>query len=191
MKSDKTRHQLFLPEEMNGRLEHLAKNSGRAQSEILVETLYACFNLRQAPKSDEVIGIRLTRIERKTDWMRRNQAPLREVRARVVLHQLVTGAMEPVKKVARAASPKLFAQLIDKIADRFAGNAAPANDDPHLKAEEFAMSREHGPFKNTELPSPNMLDPIALRVSCRTPGPHAERRGAPASHRWSYTGGGS
>ena len=53
------------------------------------------------------------------------------------------------------------------------------------------MSCEHRPFKNTKLPNPNMLEPIALRVSCRIPAPHTERRGAPASHRWSYTGGGS
>ena len=37
MKSYKTRHQLFLPEEMSKRLDHLAKSSGRARSEILVE----------------------------------------------------------------------------------------------------------------------------------------------------------
>ena len=126
MKSYKTRHQLFLPKEMSRQLEHLAKSSDLARSEILVEALDAWFNLRQAPKSDEAIGIRLTRIERNTGWLRRNQAPLREVLARMV----VTGAMNPVKKVARAASAKLFAQLIDEIADRFAGNAAPTTDDP-------------------------------------------------------------
>ena len=129
MKSYKIRHQLFLPEEISRRLEHLAQ-SGRARSEILVEALDAWFNLRQTPKSDETIGIRLTRIERNTGWLRRNQAPLREVLARMVLHQLVTGAMNPVKKVAQAAGAKLFAQLIDETADRFAGNAAPATDDP-------------------------------------------------------------
>lgn len=53
------------------------------------------------------------------------------------------------------------------------------------------MSREHGPFKNMELPNPNMLEPIALRVSCRMPGPNTAWRGAPASHRWSYARGGS
>lgn len=81
MKSYKTRHQLFLPKEMSRRLEHLAKSSGRARSEVLVEALHARFNLRQASKSGEAIGIRLIRIECNADWMRRNQAPLREVLA--------------------------------------------------------------------------------------------------------------
>ena len=43
MKSDKTRRQLFLPEEISRRLEHLAK-SGRARSEILFEALDACLS---------------------------------------------------------------------------------------------------------------------------------------------------
>ena len=96
MKSYTTRHQLFLPEEMSRRLEHLAKSSDRARSEILAEALDAWFNRRQAPKSDEAIGIRLTKIERNTDWLRRNQALVWEVLARMVRHQLVTGAMHPV-----------------------------------------------------------------------------------------------
>ena len=130
MKTYKTRHQLFLPEEMSRRLEHLANSSGRARSEILVEALDGWFNRRQAPKSDEVIGVRLTRIERNTDWLRRNQALVWEVLARMVRHQLVTGAMHPVTEAAQAAGAKLFAQLIDEIADRFAGKAAPTSDDP-------------------------------------------------------------
>lgn len=130
MKSNKTRHQLFLPEEMSRRLEHLATSSGRARSEILVEALNAWFNWRQAPKNDEAIGIRLTRIERNTDWLRRNQALVWEVLARMVRHQLTTGAMTPVNDAAQAAGAKMFAELIDEIADRFAGKAAPASDDP-------------------------------------------------------------
>ncbi len=53
------------------------------------------------------------------------------------------------------------------------------------------MSREHRPFKTAELPNPNMLEPIALRVSERMPGSRTERRGAPVNYRRSYTGGGS
>lgn len=125
MKSYMTRHQTFLPEEMSRQLEHLAKSS-RARSETLVEALDPRFSLRQAPKSDEVIGIRLIRIKRNTGWLRCNQARLRKVLGQMV----VASARNPLRKVARAASAKLFAQLIAEIADRFAGNAALANDDP-------------------------------------------------------------
>ena len=130
MKTYKTRHQLFLPEEMSRRLAHLAKSSGRARSDILVEALNVWFNRREAPKTDEAIGIRLGRIERNTDWLRRNQALVWEVLARIARHQLVTGAMQPVSEAAQAVGAKLYAQFIDEIADRFAGKPAPATDDP-------------------------------------------------------------
>lgn len=42
------------------------------------------------------------------------------------------------------------------------------------------MSRRYRLFKNTELPSPNIFEPIALRVSERMPAPLSERRGARA-----------
>ncbi|BBD97391.1 hypothetical protein SAMIE_1008920 [Sphingobium amiense] len=129
MKSYKTRHQLFLPKEMNRRLEHLATSSGRARSEVLVEALHAWFNLRQA-KNDEAIGIRLTRIKRNTDWMRRNQGPLRRCWHRWSCTNSSPVPWNPVKKVAQAAGAKLFAQLIDETDDGFGGNAAPATDDP-------------------------------------------------------------
>ena len=77
-----------------------------------------------------VAGIRLTRIERNTDWLRRNQALVWEVLARMVRHQLIMGAMNPVDAAAEAKGAKLFAQLIDEIADRFAGQAAPPSDAP-------------------------------------------------------------
>ena len=51
----------------------------------------------------------------------------------MVRHQLVTGAMNPVSEAAQAAGAKLFAQLIDEIADRFAGKAPPATDDPIIQ----------------------------------------------------------
>ena len=43
----KTRHQLFLPEDMSKRLAHIAEASGKARSEILVEALDAWFTRRQ------------------------------------------------------------------------------------------------------------------------------------------------
>lgn len=124
MKSYKTRHQLLLPEETSRRLEHMAQ-WGQALSEILVEALNARSDLLQTPKSDEAIGIRLSLIERNTSSLQLNQARLREVLTRMV----VTGAKHSVRKIARAASAKLSAQLIDEIADRFA-NAASTTDAP-------------------------------------------------------------
>ncbi|AYO79248.1 ribbon-helix-helix domain-containing protein [Sphingobium yanoikuyae] len=132
-KSYKTRHQLFLPEEMSKRLEQLATSSGRARSEILVEALDAWFNRRAAGKGDEAIAIRLSRIERNSDWLRRNQALVWEILARLVKHQLIVGLMNPPGDDAVARGAKLFAALIDEMADRFAGKEAPVSDDPVMR----------------------------------------------------------
>jgi len=91
----KTRHQLFLPEDMSKRLAHIAEASGKARSEILVEALDAWFTRRQAPKTDEALGVRLTRIDRNLDGLRRNEALVWEIMARVVRVQLITSAQTP------------------------------------------------------------------------------------------------
>ncbi|WP_070152936.1 ribbon-helix-helix protein, CopG family [Sphingobium phenoxybenzoativorans] len=133
MKSFKTRHQLFLPEDMSKRLAHLAKSSGRARSEILVEALDAWLTRRGAPKTDEAIGIRLVRIERNVEWLRRNQGLSWEVMARLVKHQLIRGVAMPPAKEDVAAGSKLFADFIDEIADRFAGQDVPPTSDPTMQ----------------------------------------------------------
>jgi len=128
----KTRHQLFLPEDMSKRLAHIAESSGKARSEILVEALDAWFTRRQAPRTDEVIGVRLTRIERNLDWLRRNEALVWEVMARVVRHQLISSAQTPPSREAQAVGAKLFAELVDEVADRLAGKPVSSTSDPAL-----------------------------------------------------------
>lgn len=128
----KTRHQLFLPEDMSRRLAHLAQSSGRVRSEILVEALDAWFNRRQAPKSDEAISARLARIERNLDWLRRNQGLVWEIMARIARHQLIIGSEVMPSAEARAAGAKKFAELIDEVADRLAGKPLATSDDPAI-----------------------------------------------------------
>ena len=128
----KSRHQLFLPEDMSRRLAHLAQASGRARSEILVEALEAWFTRRQAPKTDDALAARLTRIERNLDWLRRNEGLVWEILARVARLQLIAAAQSPVSSDAYALGSKLFADLIDEIADRLAGKLPAATIDPAL-----------------------------------------------------------
>lgn len=132
MKSYKTRHQLFLPEDMSKRLAQLASSSGRARSEVLVEALDTWFTRRAAPKTDEAMGARLTRIERNLDWLRRNEGLVWEIVARVVRHQCIASANAPPSKEAVAAGSKLFAELIDEVADRLAGKEPAQSQDPAI-----------------------------------------------------------
>jgi len=133
MKSFKTRHQLFLPEDMSRRLANLAKSSGRARSEILVEALDAWLTRRASPKTDEAIGLRLVRIERNVEWLRRNQGLVWEVMARLVRYQLIMASEDPPTAQATAAGAKLFSAFIDEMADRVAGNEPSPTDDPTMQ----------------------------------------------------------
>jgi len=131
-KTYKTRHQLFLPQDMSRRLAHLAQSSGRARSEILVEALDAWFTRRDAPKTDEALGARLARIERNLDWLRRNEALVWEIMARLARHQLISAAQVPPSKDAVAAGSRRFAELIDEVADRLAGKGPGQSADPAI-----------------------------------------------------------
>lgn len=131
-KTYKTRHQLFLPQDMSRRLAHLAQSSGRARSEILVEALDAWFTRRSAPRTDEAIGARLARIERNLDWLRRNEGLVWEIVARIARHQLISAAQVPPSKDAVAAGSRVFATLIDEVADRLAGKGAGQSADPAI-----------------------------------------------------------
>ena len=131
-KTYKTRHQLFLPQDMSRRLAHLAQSSGRSRSEILVEALDAWFIRRSAPKTDEALGARLARIERNLDWLRRNEGLVWELMARIARHQLISAAQVPPSKDAVAAGSMRFAELIDEVADRLAGKGAGQSADPAI-----------------------------------------------------------
>lgn len=87
-----------------------------------VETLDVWSNLQQAPKSNEAISIHLTRIERNTEWMQRNQAPLREVLARMVRYQFVTGAMNPA--TIRLSRPQASNSLLSSSIKLLTGSLA-------------------------------------------------------------------
>lgn len=132
-KTDKIGHQLFLPEEMSKRLQRVAHASGRARSELLVEALDVWFARRDASSTAEALGVRLHRIERSLDWMRRNQGLAWEIMARLVRHQLVYSAQTPPSREAVALGAKQFAELVDEVVDRLEGKAEGLASDPSLK----------------------------------------------------------
>jgi hypothetical protein len=134
MKTFKTRHQLFLTEELSRRLDQQAKNSGKARSDILIEALDAWFNRRAAPATDETIGVRLTSVDRRLDTLVRKQGIFWEAFARLLRHHLVTSAGLPQPDAAaKAAAARHFQNFIDEMADRLAGKAATPSDDPGIE----------------------------------------------------------
>lgn len=121
MKTFKTRHQLFLTEQLSKRLDVIAKNSGRARSEILVEALEAWLERRDAPTVGEATLARMTRMEREIARLRHSLELLWEGVSRLIKHQLaLTASLPPISEEARALGAKLHAAFINEVAERLA-----------------------------------------------------------------------
>jgi predicted transcriptional regulator len=133
VKSEKVRYQLFLTKELSGRLDRIATGTGRARSELLVEALQAWLNRRNPAAAEEVLGARLTRLERHIEAVRRQQGLQWEVLARMLRHQLLIAAgLPPVAAELQASALKAFETFIDELADRLAGNEPAASTDPTI-----------------------------------------------------------
>jgi len=119
MKTFKKRHQLFLPELLSRRLEVIARNSGRARSEILVEALEAWLERRGAPDMSETVLVRLNRIERTLLRLGGNGDLLWEAMSRLVRHQLITAAsLPPVTEAAQLIGNKAHQAFLAEVAER-------------------------------------------------------------------------
>lgn len=126
MKTQKVRHQLFLPKELSARLDRIASGTGRARSELLVEALEAWLNRRNPVAAEDALAARLTRFERHVEAVRRQQGLQWEVLARMMRHQLLTAAaLPPADATAQASAMKAFEAVIDELAERLAGKEAP------------------------------------------------------------------
>ena len=119
MKTFKKRHQLFLSDALSRRLETVARNSGRARSEILVEALEAWFDQRGGKSADDVAVVRFNRIDRHLVSLTGNVDLLWEAMSRLVRHQLITAAsLPPVTETAQAIGNKAHRAFLDEIAAR-------------------------------------------------------------------------
>jgi predicted DNA-binding protein len=133
VKSQKVRHQLFLPKELSGRLERIAAGTGRTRSELLVEALEAWLNRRNPAAAEEALAARLTRFERHIEAVRRQQGLQWEVLARMLRHQLLIAAgLPPADAELQASALKAFEAFIDELAERLAGKEPAPNSDPSI-----------------------------------------------------------
>lgn len=130
MKSNKIRHQLFLPKELSDRVGRIANGTGRPRSEILVEALDTFLSRRSPAATEDALSTRLTRFERHVEAVRRQQGLQWEVLARIMRHQMITAAGLPrADSATEAAAAKAFEEVIDEIADRLDGKDPPVPAD--------------------------------------------------------------
>jgi predicted DNA-binding protein len=133
MKTFKTRHQLFLSEEISRRLAQRAKVTGRTRSDILVEALEAWFNRRSDGGDFRDLAARLTGIERRTETLLLRNGLFWEAFARLLRNHMMTTASLPAPDAAdMARATRNFEKFIDEMVDRLAGGEVAPSDDPGI-----------------------------------------------------------
>ena len=95
MKTFKTRHQFYLPDDLSEKLEALAAEPGSSKTTILTDALRAWFDRRGATELDERFGVRLDRLSRADEQLGRKLDFVAEALGAFVQHQLTITAHQP------------------------------------------------------------------------------------------------
>ncbi|RVT93140.1 hypothetical protein [Sphingomonas crocodyli] len=115
----KTRHQLFLPDEISVRLTRMARAQKRARSDLLVEMVDAWMNQRSASEGDDSVAKRLDRLQRSIDETRRETFIISFALFRFLRHHLIYSAALPrPDEAAQAAGQRNYQVFLDGIAQR-------------------------------------------------------------------------
>ncbi len=132
----KTRHQLFLPDEMSKRLTAMAKSQKRSRSELLLEMVDAYMNRRSGPQVDDRIVAKLDRIARAVDKGNDECFVISHTLYRFIRHQLMYAAALPVpSEDAKALGEKRYQALLDSVAKMMARGADNDNQAPNVTQE--------------------------------------------------------
>lgn len=95
MKTFKTRHQFYLPDELSAKLEALAAEPGSSKTAILTDAFRAWLERRGANELDERFGLRLDRLSRADQHLARKLDFIAEALGTFVQHQLTLAAHQP------------------------------------------------------------------------------------------------
>lgn len=95
MKTLKTRHQFYLPDELSEKLDALAAEPGSSKTAILTDAFRAWLDRRGASELDERFGVRLDRLSRADEQLGRKLDFVAEALGTFVQHQLTQSAHQP------------------------------------------------------------------------------------------------
>jgi hypothetical protein len=95
MKTFKTRHQFYLPDDLSEKLEALAAEPGSSKTAILSDAFRAWLERRGATELDELFGIRLDRLSGADEQLARKLDFVAEALGTFVQHQLTLLAHQP------------------------------------------------------------------------------------------------
>lgn len=110
----KPRYQLYLDPELSERFEELAAKKGHCKSAILTDALRAYLDRKGAKQLDDLLGVRLSRLER-------DQKVMLETLALFVRYYLtVTAPIPEADKATIAVGQDRFRAFIDQVGRRLA-----------------------------------------------------------------------
>ena len=95
MKTLKTRHQFYLPDDLSEKLEELTAEPGSSKTAILTDAFRAWLDRRGATEIDERFGVRLDRLSRADERLEHKLDFVAEALGSFVQHQLTVVAHQP------------------------------------------------------------------------------------------------
>jgi predicted transcriptional regulator len=127
----KTRHQLFLPDEMSRRLTAMAKSQKRSRSDLLLEMVEAYMNRRSASQTEDRLSVKLDRLAREVSKTNNECVVISHSLYRFIRHQLIYAATLPApSEDAKALGEKRFQVFLDSVAQMLAKSADNDNEPP-------------------------------------------------------------
>lgn len=95
MKTFKTRHQFYLPDDLSAKLDALTASPGTSKTQILTDALNAWLDRKGGQELDQRFGPRLDRQNRTAERMERKVDALTEMVGLFIRHQLTLVAHQP------------------------------------------------------------------------------------------------
>ena len=107
----KTRHQLFLPNELSRRLTAMAKSQKRSRSDLLLEMVEAYMNRRSASQTEDRLSAKLDRLARELSKTNSECVVISHSLYRFIRHQLIYAAALPAPSASIDAAPSPAAKV--------------------------------------------------------------------------------
>lgn len=122
MKTQKVRHQLFLPKQVSDRLEALAAKPGASKSAILADAVTAWLDRRGSNELDDRFGIRLDRMTTALGRIERDGHVLLETLALFIRYELAIHApLAENDQAGRAVAAKRFEAFVAQVGRQVSG----------------------------------------------------------------------
>lgn len=117
----KSRHQIWLDDDLGRELDRLGAKPGASKSALVADALRALFDRRASGAVDDLLKIRLDRIGRTLGRIERDQKVLLESLALFVRYQLtVTAPLPEADRAAQAVGRERFQRFVDQVGRQLA-----------------------------------------------------------------------